>query len=305
MTTAGRIRPPMLKPGDTVGFIAPCWRMKEEDLRPAAEKLRELGFGTKYAKNLFSTAYGYAGSVKERADDFNAMIADPEVKMVLFGGGEVGNEILPYVDWDAVRANPKIICSYSDSTSILNPVTAMTGLVTFYGAAPRTFSGLIPYNERSFRARLCSRQTAHEKSSPWKVLCGGKCEGILTGGYLANYATLFASPYFRLPGGRRYVLLLEDHEMFSEPAIVSKWISNLVMCGAFEHVTGLIFGHYSSTKPDALDEILTRFGESLRIPVVRTDDFGHGDNTAIFPLGVNCVLDADADTFAFTESGVE
>ncbi len=299
-----RIFPPKLKKGDTIGLIAPCYVMTREYLEPLFKTMDELGYKVKCAKNLFSSTNEYAGSVEERAEDFNAMIADPEVKAVLFCGGEVCNEILPHIDYERIKANPKLLCSYSDSTTLLNAVHYMTGLITFYGAAPRTFIEVNDYNLRSFEKRTATLDCDYEKSGEWRVIHPGKCRGTLTGGYLINYASLFGTPYFKLPADKPYVLFAEEHRMFSQPAVVSKWFSNLEMYGGMENVKGIIMGHYSEEEYPAIDEILRRLGEKYQIPVVRCEDFGHGKFTSVFPIGVQCALDTENGTFELLEPAV-
>ncbi len=299
-----KIKPRALKFGDTIGIIAPSYAMSPENIKPAADKLTDLGFRVKYGKNLFSTAWGFAGSDIERADDFNEMIADTEVAMLLFGGGEVGNEILPLIDWEAIRRNPKILCSFSDSTTVLNAVTSLTGLVTFYGASPRTFCNLTDYNLASFESRILYGGTAYERNSTWRTICSGKAEGILTGGYLVNYAVMQNGEYFAIDKDKNHILFLEDHKMFSTPAVLSKYFSHIAQSGLMDRVTGLIFGHYAEEETPEVDEILRRFGERFGIPVVRCEDFGHGANNAVFPIGISARFDADDGKFEFLESGV-
>jgi muramoyltetrapeptide carboxypeptidase len=108
-------------------------------------------------------------------------------------------------------------------------------------------------------------------------------------------------PYFRADPNRRYLLFTEDHEAFSTPEMTAMYLSYLEHSGLMARVTGVIFGHYSAEQPAALDEILLRLAARYAIPVVRCDDFGHGANNAILPLGVNASLDADAQTLTFTE----
>ena len=299
-----RIFPPRLRPGDTVGMIAPCVVMTPDYVENAIRQLEALGFRVKLSEHFFSHAFGYAGSVAERAADFNAMIADDSVNMLLFGGGEVGNELLPCLDYDAVRRHPKIICSYSDSTTLLNAIHCETGLVTFYGASPRTFDPLTDYNWRSFENRFLKGCTEYAAASPWRTVCPGACEGVLTGGYLVNYATLYGLPWYPRAPHEKCLLFIEDHEMFSSPAVVAKYFANLAHRGALDRVVGLIFGHYSNKYFPEIDEILRRVGERFSIPVVRCEDFGHGDNNAVLPIGVKARLDADKGTFALLESGV-
>ena len=50
-------------------------------------------------------------------------------------GGSNSNALLPYIDYDALRNDPKIIIGYSDVTALLLGIFAQTGLITFYGPA--------------------------------------------------------------------------------------------------------------------------------------------------------------------------
>ena len=78
------IKPCKLNKGDTIGFIAPSYKAKRDPIERSAENLRKLGYKVKFSENLFSTTNDYAGSIEERASDLNAMVADPEVKMIYF-----------------------------------------------------------------------------------------------------------------------------------------------------------------------------------------------------------------------------
>jgi len=298
------IKPKRLQFGDTIGIIAPSYAQKPEYIEEPVKKLRSLGFRIKLSTNIFSSSNGFSGSIKERADDFNSMVSDDSIKMILFGGGEVCNEILPDIDYANVLRHPKIFCSYSDSTTILNAIHYMTGLVTFYGASLHTFDGLTEYNWQSFTKLLMTIDTEYIKNSVWKAVCPGECEGILTGGYLVNYAALQGLDYYKEIPGKRNILFIEDHETFSSPAVVSKWFSNLEHRGVFKNVTGLIFGHYSNEEQPLIDDILFRIGDRYRIPVVRCEDFGHGVNNTVLPIGIRAKLDTSTCVLKFCESGV-
>ncbi|MBQ6023815.1 MAG: LD-carboxypeptidase [Clostridia bacterium] len=296
-------KPPRLQPGDTVGIVSPCSTAERDKIEATAITLKAMGFRVKFARNLFSNTWGFAGSAEERADDFNFMLIDDSVKMILFGGGEVGNHLLPRLNYGLLAARPKILCSYSDSTTILNAVTHLCGLVTFYGASPRTFSNLTAYNRQSFSDRLIDPTLSHTPAAPWKTIVPGVCEGVLAGGYLVNYATLCGLRFYpsALDG---CILLIEDHEMFSEPAVVSKYFANLEHRGVFARAVGLLFGHYSSEPSPLIDEILLRVGERFHIPVARCEDFGHGENNAVFPLGVKARLDTERGSLTYLETAV-
>ena len=300
------IKPKMLQKGDTIGFIAPSYKPKRDPIERSAENLRKLGYKVKFSKNLFSTTNDYAGSIEERAEDFNAMIADPEVKMVFFGGGEVGNEILPFIDYENIKKNPKILCSYSDSTTVLNAVNKQTGLVTFYGSSPRFFENEpIEYTLTNFEKRLCSNDLDYVKNSEWRVLTPGKAEGKLIGGYLINFACLLGLEWYEDLPDEDIILFIEDHEKFSNAAMISKWFTMLEHKGVFKRAKALIFGHYSLEEKPVIDDILTRIGKRYNIPVIRNEDFGHGANGAILPISVKARLNTEDMSFEFLESGVQ
>ncbi|MES9143943.1 LD-carboxypeptidase, partial [Cutibacterium acnes] len=219
------------------------------------------------------------------------MIADDEVKMLLFGGGEVCNEILPFIDFEAIKKHPKIICSYSDSTTILNAISSRCNLVTFYGQSLRTFLNLTDYNYKCFQSAFMQGDIPeYIQNSQWKTLKSGCCEGRLLGGYLVNFAIMLNGNYLKYDRDEKHILFIEDHIKFSQPAVVSKFFSHIEQSGLFNSVSGLIFGHYGAEDTSILEEILCRLGEKYNRPVVRNGDFGHCTNNVIIPLGITAKL---------------
>lgn len=300
------IKPEKLKKGDTIGFIAPSYKAKRDPIERSAENLRKLGYKVKFSENLFSETNEYAGSIEERVSDLNAMVADPEVKMIYFGGGEVGNELLPFVDYENIRKNPKIFLSYSDSTTLLNAINKQTGLVTFYGSSPRFFENEpTDYTLLNIEKRLCSNELDYVKNSVWRVITPGKAEGTLVGGYLINFATLLGLEWYKDLPDEDIILFIEDHEKFSNAAMISKWFTMLEHKGVFKRAKALIFGHYSIEEKPVIDDILARIGNRYNIPVIHNDDFGHGINGAILPISVKAKLDTEAMSFELLESGVK
>ena len=190
---AQSILPPRLKHGDTIGIVSPCDVKLPENLEPAIEIIKQKGFQVKVGNYVYKSTIGFAASDTERADDFNRMIHDNDIKMVFFGGGEVGNEILPLIDYKSAKENPKIYCSYSDGTSILNAITANSNIITYHGQTPRTFTPISEYNLWHFEKRLMSNDFDYRKADEWKIINNGIAEGILIGGYTQNFALLTGS----------------------------------------------------------------------------------------------------------------
>lgn len=290
-----------LRKGDTIGFVCPSHIADRERIERNVTAMESLGFHVKLGANIYKDTYGYLASEQERADDFNDMVSDNNVKMILFGGGEGGNEILPYLDFESIKKYPKYICSYSDGTTILNAIHSITGLTVYYGQAPGMFNDLRHYDYTQFASHFLDNNTdLFAKNSKWQTMYTGICEGELIGGYARNFALMLGNKYFIYDESKKYVLFLEDHEKFSNIAKVSSFISHIEQNDFIHNVSGLIFGHYSETIfPDLLMR-LERFGKKHSVPVVYCDDFGHGVNHAILPIGKSVTLDTYNQSLAFT-----
>ena len=283
---------PNLKKGSVIGLCSPSCKISPESVEKFARGMQRMGFSVKTADNIYKLTDGYLPTVQERADDLNQLIHDEQVDLILFSGGEAGPELLPYIDYGYFKAHPKAMLSYSDSTTILNAVWSKTGVTTYYGQTPKLFGDLRQYDWEHFCAHLMEGPArAHFANTQWHVQHEGKAQGILVGGYSRNFAMLQGGKYFSYDPNEKYLLFLEDHESFGGPAYVSAMISHIEQSDFIHCVSGLIFGHYSTTLNEHLLSRLARFGQKYNVPVVYCDDFGHGVNHAILPIGRRAALD--------------
>ncbi|MEG0740752.1 MAG: LD-carboxypeptidase [Clostridia bacterium] len=290
----------MLRPGDTIGIISPSHVAEREHYAPIFQSIESMGLCAKAGANLYKSTYGYLASELERAEDFNQMAADPDVRMILFGGGEGANELLPYIDFDCIRRNPKPILSYSDGTFLLDAIYAKTGMVTYYGQGAGMLVDMQPYDRQQFLTHFMQDGvTDFVPNSEWHALHEGVGQGVLIGGYLDNLALMLGGEYFQVDEGRKYILFLEDHEQFNSIAHVSGRLSHIEQSALASRISGLLFGHYSETVFPDLRARLARFGEKHQVPVACCDDFGHGMNHAILPIGREAVLDTKRCTLRF------
>jgi len=291
---------PQLKPGATIGWCSPSSRPSPESAEKYIRGMKRLGFHVILADNIFKDTDGDLPSIEERAADFNQMIHDDRVELIIFSGGEGGPELLPYLDYDYLKAHPKALLSYSDSTTILNAVWSKTGLTTYYGHTPGLFGDMRLYDWQHFEAHLMKGPAnAHFANSEWHVQHPGTARGTLVGGYSRNVAMMMNSEYFKYDPNEKYLLFLEDHEKFGGPSYVSAMISHIEQSHFISCVSGLIFGHYAKTLNEPLLARLSRFGEKHQVPVVYCDDFGHGMNHCILPIGRTAVLDTEKKTLIY------
>ena len=291
---------PNLKKGAVIGLCSPSSKISPESVEKISFGMQRMGFSVVAADNIYKLTDGYLPSVQERADDLNQLIHDDRVDLIFFSGGEAGPELLPYIDYEYYKNHPKPMLSYSDSTSILNAVWAQTGVTTYYGQTPKLFVDLRQYDWEHFCAHLMEGPAkVHTANTKWHVQHAGKAEGILVGGYSRNFAMLQGGRYFSFDPREKYLLFLEDHEKFGDPSYVSAMISHIEQSDFIDHVSGLIFGHYSSVLNEHLLARLARFGEKHNVPVVYCDDFGHGVNHAILPIGRRAMLDTETCTLVY------
>ena len=293
-----------LHPGDVIGICSPSHVATAESYAPMIATLEAMGYRVRLADNLYHAAWGYASSAEDRAADFNQLVRDPEVKLIAFGGGEGAVDVLPLIDFEAARANPKRYLSYSDGTDLLNTIWSKCGVVTFYGQCPHHSLDFAPdgqdYNCRQFRRMLeAPLPDAHVSAKPWHPLVSGVCEGTLCGGYLDNFVFLNCAGYVTPPKDEPILLFIEDHKMFFGIEHESALLSRLEQSPIMRQVTGLLFGHYGYPTDEQLLERLTRLGQKWHIPVAYCDDFGHGDSHAILPIGVKARMDVDHQSLTY------
>ena len=128
------IKPPALRTGDTVAIVAPAGSLERVRVERARVRLQKMGLRVRIPPNLYRKRGYLAGDDAARAEEFMAAWRDPEVKAVLPGGGGYGaTRMLDLLDYDAIRANPKLLLGYSDITALHLAIQRKTGLITFHG----------------------------------------------------------------------------------------------------------------------------------------------------------------------------
>ena len=290
-----------IPPNGTIGLFSPCHVADPARYGATIAGIKRMGFDVKeLGDHFYKDTWGYAASAQERADDFNALVTDDSVHAILFNGGHSAAEILPYIDYDNLRRHPKRIGSYSDGTSILNAIYAHTGLVVYYGTAPRVFADLRHYDYQQFCGHFVEGHRADHftPNSERVTLHGGTCEGTLLGGYTTLFTLMLSSKYMHY-NEDAYILFLESHEKYGTIGLTAEELAFLEQTPLMPKVKGLVFGHYSVETPHHLLRCLERFGQRHDIPVIYTDDFGHGTRHGILPIGLRAKLDAHAQSVAF------
>src|ERR1700685_2348721 len=128
-----RVRPASLQSGDTVGIVAPSSGFRRDEFEAGCAHLLRLGYQPFYLPSIFERDLYFGGTVERRVEELHEMFARPEVKAILCARGGYGcNYLLPHLDLDLIRGNPKIFAGCSDVTTLLTYFCDAAGLVTFH-----------------------------------------------------------------------------------------------------------------------------------------------------------------------------
>ena len=312
-------RPPRLRPGDTVGLIEPAGFTDDEfDLQLVMDGIRAMGLNPKPAPHLMAR-YGYlAGKDEARAADVNAFYADEAVRAVFAVRGGWGcARILPHLDWDVIRANPKLLTGFSDITALHMAIAARAGFTTIHGPNAASAWGklsLDSFRAVAFEGGTPTYQTPEgtedrivQRNGRIRTLRAGKANGRLLGGNLTVLTALMGTPY--LPRFDGAILFLEDVD--EAEYRIDRMLTQLALGGVLGRVAGVVFGFCSDCRARGpsyggftLSEVLKQHLEPLGVPAFQGALIGHIPNQFSIPLGVRAEIDAAAGTIRLLEPAV-
>ncbi|WP_083786922.1 S66 peptidase family protein [Gloeothece verrucosa] len=314
------IKPSKLYPGAGVGLIAPAGAtFLREDLNIVLDAVKALGLVPYLAPHLMDR-YGYlAGKDEDRAADVNQFFADPKINFLLpLQGGWGCSRMLPYLDYNLIKKNPKIIIGFSDITALILAIYAKTGLVTFHG--PNGLTAWRSDQTQSFRDVLFlakkvtyQNQAASEDSDRLmqvknriQTITPGKARGKLIGGNLTILSSLVGTPYF--PDVEGAILFVED--VGEQIYRIDRLMTHLKLAGVFDKLAGFIFGQCTRCTPDGdyssltLEEVIWDHIQPLKIAAWYGATIGHIEPVLTFPIGINVEIDATTGTIQMLEPAV-
>lgn len=270
------------------GLIAPSSPIEKEDLEVINQSIMLMessGFHVKFAKKALMNTLGYGLTAKEKAQDINSMFEDEEVKAIFcISGGFNSNITFDYLDYDRIKLHPKIICGFSDSTSILNMIYTKTGLVTFHGP---TFKALTSWQTKYGYQEVMKRFVEGglllgQADDEITTIQQGKAKGVLVGGNLSLVNEMVAGKYSIDFTDK--ILFLEELFLETPPELVSNYLYHMKQNGVFDKIKGLWLGNYDGSI--SLEKILldTLEGE-YKFPIVKSNNFGHIDKKTVIPIG--------------------
>jgi muramoyltetrapeptide carboxypeptidase len=301
-----------------VGLAAPASASFESaDLEVAQEAARAFGLEPRLGAHA-RDRHGYlAGRDEDRAADVNAFFADPRVRGVLaIRGGWGCARILPHLDWETIRANPKVVTGFSDLTGLHCALQAKAGLVTFH--APDALASWPAFSVEQFRRVVFegealtmanppgSQERLVQRENRTRTITPGRARGRLIGGNLTVLTALVGSPY--VPSFDGAILFLEDVE--EQIYRVDRMMTQLRLAGLLARIRGFVFGTCSRCEPGdgyasfTLEEVLDEHLKPLGVPAYEGAMIGHQARQFTVPIGVAAEIDAAAGTITMLEPAV-
>lgn len=308
------IKPKPVQPGDTIGVVSPSGPMKAEELEKGLSRFYQRGYKIVIGEHALDKRGYLAGSDEDRAKDLMAMFAREEVDAVLCSRGGYGAaRLIPYLDAQVFRNNPKLFIGYSDVTVIHLWLQKHVGLVSLYAPMPITMTREIPEHAwEVFWRALESPEPLGELptwDAPYKTLQGGKVQGRITGGCLCLMNSSIGTTYEMDTCGK--IVVIEDVD--EAPYRLDSMLNQLKLAGKWDACAGVAISedtrwekHVESLE-DTLtaDEVWADYFGTLGKPVITGFPFGHILDPLTLPYSVFAELDADKGKLTILEPATQ
>jgi len=304
------IKPKALKPGDTIGIVAPASNIKKELLEQGCRELESLGFKTYVHSDITSSFRYFSGTRERRRSEFLEMLKNPEIRAIFCARGGYGSgQLLRDIDPDVIRENAKIVNGSSDITILLNWIER-AGVVAFHGPMVATTirEGTSGYDRAVLLDLLQGKKAVRFPTEGTSMLRSGLGEGRLVGGCLSLVvATLETEHEIDTHDA---ILVLEDAD--TKPYQIDRMITHLKQAAKFQTVRGVVFGEMLNCAQNAnqgytLQEVLVDLLHEFTFPILYGFPTGHTSRpNVIVPIGVRARLDltSSAPIFELLESAV-
>ena len=294
------IKPRQLKQNSKIGIVSPSYRLNEDDLNKTARYYSDLDYRIKLGSSNKIKNGPFAGNPEERAGDINSMFADPSVDAIFCARGGYGcNKVLPLLDYELIKKNPKIFIGFSDITACLSSITQKTKLVSFHG--PMLVSnknGPIEYNIKIMQQVLSGSSNMIidvPEEMPTHVLQPGVGTGPLWGGNITLLINRLGTDDSIDTDG--VILFLEDINEYLYS--FERMLIHMKNAGMFDKIAGLVFGELKDLKEEDIpfgrssDEIIMDICGGLDIPIISNYPCGHGKYQVTLPISIPAELNAN------------
>ena len=297
------LKPRAVRPGDTIGIVSTSSPVTGDELERLTGYLRGRGYRVKLADGIGERLGYFAGPPERRAAGVMAMFADPEVAMVLPANGGTGaHQLVDRLDYDVIRAHPKLFAGFSNPTILNNSILAAAGLASLHGVTGFQFfqPEIEPGTERAFWAMVSGPVAGTEAGGHgWRVyLRDGRSatvSGPVVGGNLWSWYPLVGTRW--MPPTSGAILVLESSGGTYE--MVDLALTQMRLAGVLDDIAALVIGAPADWDPEDApdrdaDELILRTAGGT-FPVITNVPCGHQPRRLQFPVGGRVELSLTGD----------
>ncbi len=290
-------RPPRLKPGDTLGVAAPAGPFDIDSFQQGMQVLRDMGFRLEIPEGVYKRNGFLAGADNERAAILNRLFADPDVRGIICARGGYGSTRLePFLDWELIRANPKVFMGFSDITVLHHLIVTRGCLATFHGPMGTTLAQAPEDTRQSFMRALTAAEPITINAGTGGVVRPGEGRGPVAGGNLAMICHLLGTPL--QPDFSGCLLFME--EVNEAPYRIDRMLQQMKLAGCFRSVRGIFFGDFVDCgAKDTIEAIISEWLADSAFPVLTGFAIGHGRRNLTLPMGLTAQLTSDPPQLRF------
>lgn len=311
-------QPKYLKKRDTIGMITPGSYISDDGLKTAIEHVESLGFKVQLGKHIRAKRGFNAGTDAQRLEDLHTMFADKNIAGIWCARGGYGcGRLLPKIDYQLIKKNPKVLIGYSDITALHVAIYQKTGLVCFHGPVAASeftdytvehFQKVTMQPSTNFVIKPAKENIEKEDTNFYpKTIVAGKATGKLIGGNLSLLSSLVGTDF--APNFKNKIVFIED--IGEKPYRLDRMLTQLRQGTNLREANGIALGIFADCEAKEGDNSLTlietltdRLGD-LNIPVVYGLSFGHITNQVTLPIGGEAVLNTADFTLELLEAVVE
>ena len=307
------IKPKRLYPRSTIGVISPSYWIDKHILEQASKIFTDRNYKLVFGKSIHSKNGPFAGNAKIRAEDIHTMFLDSRIDAIVCARGGYGaNKVIPLLDYELIKNNPKIFMGYSDITAYLLSITQRTKLITFHGPMLTTYkNGFEEYSYNQMINILSGKKKidllSSNKMKP-HILKKGTAAGSLWGGNLTLVINRLGTN--DQINTKNSILFLEDINEYYYS--FERMLIHLQKAGVFDKITGLIVGELINMKDEdvpfgkSTDEIVMDICGKKDFPIVTNFPCGHGTHQTTLPISLPVELQAGSSiSIKLLESAVQ
>ena len=289
--------PLALKPGDTLGIVAPASPFDRNSFDAGVRVLESMEFKLVIPEDIFDQNGYLAGPDQRRADLLNRLFADPDIDGIICARGGYGAmRIQPLLEADPISHHPKVFVGFSDITVLLGFLVQRCRMVAFHGPTVTTLGNGDPSTRDRFLSALTKPAPLSLAAASNHVIQSGSATGRFLCGNLTVFCHLTGTPF--QPDFSGCVLLIEDQG--EAPYRIDRMLTQMMLAGCFDGLAGLALGSFTNCGPaEEIHRIVADRLGGLNIPILAGFDVGHEAVNMTLPVGLSVQLDTYGGTLTF------